>query len=50
MPGIIDCHVHAAYRARDMRGADGGFREAIADGIIKGPRLLVSVENRTFHA
>ena len=76
MPGIIDCHVHATYRARDMRqhllnsptynvlkstwileetlacgvttardmgGADAGFREAIADGIITGPRLLVSI-------
>ena len=76
MPGIIDCHVHATYRARDMRqhllntptyntlkstwileetlacgvttardmgGADAGFREAIAEGTIKGPRLLVSI-------
>lgn len=76
MPGIIDCHVHATYRARDMRqhllnpptynilkstwiieetlasgvttardmgGADAGFREAIAEGVIAGPRLLVSI-------
>ena len=74
MPGIIDCHVHATYRARDMRqhllntptynilrstrilaetlacgvttardmgGADAGFREALAEGLIAGPRLLV---------
>jgi imidazolonepropionase-like amidohydrolase len=76
MPGIIDCHVHATYRARDMRqhllntptynilrstqilaetlacgvttardmgGADAGFRQAIDEGIIAGPRLLVSL-------
>ncbi|MGI9334226.1 MAG: metal-dependent hydrolase family protein, partial [Gammaproteobacteria bacterium] len=76
LPGIIDCHVHATYRARDMRqhllntptynilkstsiieetlacgvttardmgGADAGFREAIAEGVIAGPRLLVSI-------
>jgi len=76
MPGIIDCHVHATYRARDMRqhllntptynilrsteilaetlacgvttardmgGADAGFRQAIEEGIIAGPRLLVSL-------
>ena len=69
MPGIIDCHVHATYRARDMRqhllntptynilkstwilketlesgvttardmgGADAGFREAIEEGVIAG--------------
>ncbi len=29
--------------ARDMGGADAGFREAIADGLIKGPRLLISI-------
>jgi imidazolonepropionase-like amidohydrolase len=76
MPGIIDCHVHSTYRARDIRkhltntptynvlrsthileetlacgvttardmgGADAGFREAIAEGFIKGPRLLISI-------
>jgi imidazolonepropionase-like amidohydrolase len=76
MPGIIDCHVHATYRARDMRqhllntptynvlrsidilretlacgvttvrdmgGADAGFRAAISEGIVAGPRLLVSL-------
>ncbi len=76
LPGIIDCHVHATYRARDIRahltntptynvlrsthileetlacgvttardmgGADAGFREAIAEGFIKGPRLLISI-------
>jgi imidazolonepropionase-like amidohydrolase len=76
LPGIIDCHVHSTYRARDihqhltntptynvlrsthileetlacgvttardMGGADAGFREAIADGFIKGPRLLISI-------
>ena len=76
MPGIIDCHVHGTYRARDMRqhllntptynvlrsteilaetlacgvttardmgGADAGFRQAIEEGIIAGPRLLVSL-------
>ncbi|MBL8386085.1 MAG: amidohydrolase family protein [Burkholderiales bacterium] len=76
MPGIIDCHVHGTYRARDMRahllnaptynvlrsthvlretlacgvttardmgGADAGFREAIAEGFIDGPRLLISI-------
>ncbi len=76
MPGIIDCHVHATYRARDMRqhllnsptynilkstwilketlesgvttardmgGADAGFREAIEEGVIAGPRLLISL-------
>jgi imidazolonepropionase-like amidohydrolase len=29
--------------ARDMGGADAGFREAIAEGFIKGPRLLISI-------
>lgn len=76
LPGIIDCHVHATYRARDMRqhllntptynvlrstrileetlacgittardmgGADAGFREAINDGFVAGPRLLISI-------
>ena len=76
LPGIIDCHVHGTYRARDMRqhllntptynilqstailretlhcgvttardmgGADAGFREAIEEGIIEGPRLLISI-------
>ena len=76
LPGIIDCHVHATYRERDMRqhllntptynilksteilretiacgvttardmgGADAGFREAIAEGILPGPRLLISI-------
>ncbi|MGA6968573.1 MAG: amidohydrolase family protein [Xanthobacteraceae bacterium] len=76
LPGIIDCHVHSTYRARDIRahltntptynvlrsthileetlacgvttardmgGADAGFREAIAEGFVKGPRLLISI-------
>lgn len=76
LPGIIDCHVHGTYRARDMRqhllntptynilqsttilretldcgvttardmgGADAGFREAIAEGVIAGPRLQISI-------
>lgn len=76
MPGVIDCHVHATYRARDMRrhllnpptynvlrstqilaqtlacgittardmgGADAGFRAALEESIISGPRLLISV-------
>lgn len=76
LPGIIDCHVHGTYRARDMRrhllntptynilqstailketlhcgvttardmgGADAGFREAIAEDVIEGPRLLISI-------
>jgi len=76
MPGIIDCHVHSTYRARDIRkhltntptynvlrssyileetlacgvttardmgGADAGFREAIAEGFVEGPRLLISI-------
>lgn len=76
LPGIIDCHVHGTYRARDMRshllnsptynvlrstriieetlacgvtsardmgGADAGFRQAIEEGIIAGPRLQISI-------
>jgi len=76
LPGIIDCHVHATYRARDMRqhllntptynvlksteilretlacgvttaremgGADAGFREAVDQGLVPGPRLLLSI-------
>ena len=76
LPGIIDCHVHGTYRARDMRahllnaptynvlrstavlsetlacgvttardmgGADAGFREAIAEGYVDGPRLLIAI-------
>lgn len=29
--------------ARDMGGADAGFRQAIEEGVIAGPRLLVSI-------
>ena len=29
--------------ARDMGGADAGFRQAIEEGIIDGPRLLISI-------
>jgi imidazolonepropionase-like amidohydrolase len=76
LPGIVDCHVHCTYRARDMRqhllntptynvlksteilretlacgvttardcgGADAGFRAAIDEGAIEGPRLLISI-------
>lgn len=76
LPGIIDCHVHGTYRARDMRqhllntptynvlrstavleetlacgvttardmgGADAGFRQAIEEGVIKGPRLQIAI-------
>src|SRR5712691_12593140 len=76
LPGIIDCHVHSTYRARDIRkhltntptynvlrsthileetlacgvttardmgGADAGFREAINEGYVTGPRLLISI-------
>ena len=76
LPGIIDTHVHATYRARDMRqhllntptynvlrsttvlqetlacgvttardmgGADAGFRAAIDEGIVAGPRLLICI-------
>ncbi len=76
LPGIIDCHVHGTYRARDMRqhllntptynvlrsttvleetiacgvttardmgGADAGFRAAIEEGFVAGPRLLISI-------
>jgi imidazolonepropionase-like amidohydrolase len=76
LPGIIDCHVHGTYRARDMRqhllnaptynvlrstavlretlacgvttardmgGADAGFRAAIEEGYVEGPRLLISI-------
>ncbi len=76
LPGIVDAHVHATYRARDMRqhllntptynvlrstailretlacgvttardmgGADAGFRSAIAEGTIAGPKLVISI-------
>ncbi len=76
LPGFIDCHVHATYRARDMRahllnpptynvlksteilrrtlecgvttardtgGADAGFRQAIAEGVVAGPRLIIAI-------
>lgn len=76
LPGIIDCHVHGTYRARDLRqhllntptynvlrstavleetlacgvttardmgGADAGFRAAIDEGFVQGPRLLISI-------
>ncbi|MBI3045821.1 MAG: amidohydrolase family protein [Betaproteobacteria bacterium] len=76
LPGMIDCHVHSTYRARDVRrhllntptynvlrsthileetlacgvttardmgGADAGFRESIREGYIRGPRLLISI-------
>lgn len=76
LPGLIDTHVHATYRARDVRehvlnpptynlfrslpilravlesgvttvrdmgGADTGFRRAVEEGLVLGPRLLVSI-------
>src|SRR5260221_7724924 len=76
LPGIVDCHVHATYRARDMRqhllntptynvlrstvilretlacgvttardmgGADAGFKAAIQEGVIAGPKLVISI-------
>lgn len=76
LPGIVDCHVHSTYRARDLRehlrtpptynlfrsleilretlacgvttaremgGADAGFARALEEGLIAGPRLLVSI-------
>jgi imidazolonepropionase-like amidohydrolase len=76
LPGIIDAHLHATWRARDVRrqlqttssysiikslsilketlfagvtsardmgGADAGFRLALQEGIIPGPRLFVSI-------
>jgi imidazolonepropionase-like amidohydrolase len=76
LPGIIDCHVHSTYRARNMTehlrtpptynvlrsleilretlacgvttcremgGADPGFRRAIDEGLVDGPRLLVAI-------
>lgn len=76
IPGIIDCHVHSTYRARDLRrhlqnppsynilasteilretlacgvttvremgGADAGFRKAVDEGLIAGPRMAVSI-------
>ena len=79
LPGIIDCHVHGTYRARDMRqhmlnaptynvlrstsildetlacgvttardmgGADAGFRQAIEEGYVVGPRLLIAIDRR----
>ena len=76
LPGLIDCHVHSTYRARDvkqhllntpsynilrstqiieetlacgitsareMSGADAGFRAAIDEQLIPGPRLQISI-------
>jgi imidazolonepropionase-like amidohydrolase len=76
LPGMIDCHVHATYRvrnirrhllntptynvlrsttilretlecgvttAREMGGADVGFREAVAEDIVPDSRLLTSI-------
>ena len=76
LPGLIDCHVHSTYRARDvkqhllntpsynilrstqiieetlacgitsareMSGADAGFRAAINEQLIPGPRLQISI-------
>ncbi len=36
----LDCGVTTA---RDMGGADAGFRKALEEGIVLGPRLLVSI-------
>jgi imidazolonepropionase-like amidohydrolase len=36
----IECGVTTA---RDMGGADAGFREAIEEGLVAGPRLLISI-------
>ena len=36
----LECGVTTA---RDTGGADAGFRQAVADGIIAGPRLLVAI-------
>jgi imidazolonepropionase-like amidohydrolase len=76
LPGIVDAHIHATYRARDMRqhllntptynvlrstailretlacgvttardlgGADGGFKVAIAEGTVAGPKLVIAI-------
>ncbi|MBO0745650.1 MAG: amidohydrolase family protein [Candidatus Dormibacteraeota bacterium] len=76
LPGFIDAHVHAAYRARDLKqhllnpptynilrstsilratldcgvttardcgGADAGFRMALEENLVAGPRLTVSI-------
>jgi imidazolonepropionase-like amidohydrolase len=36
----LECGVTTA---RDMGGADAGFRQAVAEGCVAGPRLLVSI-------
>src|SRR6266550_1694336 len=57
LPGLIDCHDHMANHRysleqtlaagytmiRDAAGLDAGFRRAIDEGLIEGPRLVLSL-------
>ena len=40
LKATLECGVTTA---RDMGGADAGFRKAVEEGIVSGPRLLVSI-------
>jgi imidazolonepropionase-like amidohydrolase len=35
---------NGATTARDLMGVDAGVRDAVADGLIPGPRLLVAID------
>lgn len=43
LPILSDTLACGITTARDMGGADAGFRKAIAEGIVAGPRLLISI-------
>src|SRR5262250_2940722 len=46
LPGLIDCHDHLAFHSYDLAhrcGLDAGFRIAVEEGLIRGPRLLTAV-------
>ncbi len=43
LPILSDTLACGITTARDMGGADAGFREAVAEGIIAGPRLQISI-------
>lgn len=43
VPHLRDTLLAGVTTARDLAGADSGFRESLAEGVIPGPRLLIAL-------
>jgi imidazolonepropionase-like amidohydrolase len=43
VPHLRDTLLAGVTTARDLAGADSGFRDSIAEGVIPGPRLLIAL-------